>query len=163
MKKFLLCTLLISSLITISTNISVFGKNRCNSIDSSPIQDIKYQYDLSELDSETYDENGNLIENEITIYDITINGSTITPGHTKYYFPSGHSSGFYMIKDTIMRIRAYFPQTVSINIGLTNGDDTIFYGDTMDIWLVCYSTGYHKLYITNLGDETITVNGIIEY
>ena len=163
MKKLLFYSLLFFSIILYSANVYAFEKNAYALNDTLSIQNVKHQYDLQVLASKLYDENGNLIENEMSMYSIAINGSTIAPGQTKYYFPSGHSSGFYMIEDTIMRIRASFSKTASIKIGLTNGDDTLFQGETMDILLICYSTGYHKLFIKNLGNETITVNGTIEY
>lgn len=120
-------------------------------------------YVISELEYETYNEHGIKIESDNTLFSTSINDSSILSGHTKYYFPSGHPEGFYFQKDTYVYVVLKIDRSEKIKIGLTNGNSLTVYGNNPIAVLNAYETGYGKLYINNLNDYPIVVNGTIEY
>lgn len=122
-----------------------------------------FEYNIAELSCETYDENGNLVENEISLVGFSISGSTIAPGQTKYYYPSGKPAGFYMEAGRTAAFSASWDKNTTLKIGITSGYAGKYYGKAINIDIPIYTTGNHRLYITNLGNETIVLNGTISY
>ena len=135
--------------------------------DSNDFQSVEdnenRMYKISDLDSITVDENGNVVENEISLFGWTINGSHIEPGQTKYYFPSDMPDGFPMGSYEIVEVEVSWGKNTSIEIGLEGGTHYTQSGTGTKVFLYPYSSGQHKLYIKNLGDFAIDVNGTIEY
>ena len=117
---------------------------------------------ISDLGSITVDENGNVVDENISTFGWTINGSIIEPGQTKYYFPSDETRGFKLYTNECIKVDVEFGKRTKFQIGLTDGYSYIQTGSSVSIQLSPYSDGFHKLFIKNLGSETITVNGNIE-
>lgn len=122
----------------------------------------KMLINILDLDSITIDENGKIVEDNISTFGWSINGSIIEPGQTKYYFPSNEDRGFNLRTDEYIKVDVEFGRRTTFQIGLTDGHFYIQTGSSVSIQLRPYSDGYHKLFIKNMGSETITVNGTIE-
>ena len=135
-------------------NTNYMEKNNCES--------GKTVINICNLDSVTYDEYGNIIE-DISLFNWTINGSRIEPGQTKYYFPSGEAEGFEIYTDEVLEVNISWNHDTTLKIGLEGGFSGIVSGSSAKIYLYPYSSGFHRVYIKNLGNETITVNGTISF
>lgn len=125
-------------------------------------QDKKSVYEISDLGSITIDENGNIVEDEISLFVWTISGSHIEPGHTKFYFPSNNPDGFPITAYRGIEVNLSWGLNTSVEIGLEGGISTVKRGTEARVFLYPYTTGSHRLYIKNLGEVAIDVNGTIE-
>lgn len=119
-------------------------------------------YEIEGLDSLTYDEEGRLLLPEFQLMSWAISGSVIEAGHTKYYWPSGQPQGFYLQSGKKLKVTLKLSEPSVVTVGLTNGDFRTIEGMDFSIYLYAHSTGFGKVYISNLGNTDITVRGTIE-
>ena len=161
-------SVILASLLVVGTSVDALGSEEPSTDSYAKDSRImegteKTVYEISDLNSVTIDENGNPVENEISLFSWGINGSHIEPGQTKYYFPSNIPEGFPIAAYQVMEVNLSWGRDTSIEIGLEDGPHFTQSGTGTRIFLYSYSSGNHKLYIKNLGNSAIDVNGTIEY
>ena len=163
-KKLVVCVAALVCLNSVGGSV-VYGQ-KVDTIETTHViteSNKKQVYDLMELGTETYDENGNLVSDDIELFAWGINGSDIAAGKTKYYFPPNQSQGFDLDRGQTVKVSLKLPKSDKVAIGLTSGNQIIVYGSNPSAYLTATSDGRGKVYVTNLNSYDIVVNGTIEY
>lgn len=117
------------------------------------------EYQMSSLEYETYDANGNLIDASYECHtdSYAISASTIPAGGTRYYFPSDNANGFLMGKDCPVTVALTLNKAAKIRISLTKGTSKTTTDKNPKVTLIPSETGRMKVAIKNESSESITI------